>query len=287
MPEVEEKPDAVTTDGSSDDDKGGLGIEDFEDVIIEGLDDVPKEKPDKKTEKEDKPPAKAVDDPMKAEIDRLNKKVTDLNKALHEERKAKKTQPAKDEAGEPLSKAELLKLFKEYKDDPDTLFQIMSYTAEQAARGASKEAVDKSKVEANRKETESFLQKNYPDVFDEDSELRKVVNKTKGEMMLENHPYGDFLGTATQLLINAPKLMKQAYDKGRDDALNGKAEKTRKEVIKESGLTPKGKGSTVGDALNLTDVQKDVAKRLGIPESKWKTYGKIVSKNAKSISVEG
>lgn len=283
----EEKPDTVTTDDNPEK-ESGLGIEDNDEVIIEGFDEPKEPAKAEKEEKKEKPEkATPADDPLKSEIDRLNKKVTDLNKALHEERKAKKAQPAKDEGGEQLSKADLLKLYKEYKDDPDTMFQIMSYMAEQTAKGAAKESVDKSKVEANKKETESFLQKNYPDVFDEDSELRKVVNKTKGEMMLENHPYGDFLGTATQLLINAPKLMKQAYDKGRDDALNGKAEKTRKEVIKESGLTPKGKGASVGETLGLTDVQKDVAKKLGITGDKLKTYQKIVNKNARSISVEG
>jgi hypothetical protein len=222
---------------------------------------------------------------VQKEIGELKKKVGDLNKALHEERQAKKGAAKKEEEA-PLSKAELLKLYKEYQDDPDTLFQLISYTAEQAAKGASKEVVDKSKVAENKKETDAFLQNNYPDLYKEDSDLRQAVEKTKAEMGFGDHPYGDFVGTAVQVLINAPKILKQIYDQGRNDALSGKAEKTRKEIVKESGLTPKGKKAGA-ESANLTDAQKDVASRLGLTGSKLKTYEKIVSKGAKIISVEG
>lgn len=256
---------------------------DFDDVTIEeGIEED--EAPPVKTVEKPSKDQKYQDDPIKIELERMKGKISDLNKALHEERKSKK-EAAKEEAP-PLSDAEIKKLFKEYQDDPDTLFQIVKYTAEQAAKGASKDVVDKGKIAENRKETESFLQKNYPDVFKEDSDLHQHVSKTKAEMGLADHPYGDFLGTAVQVLINAPSIMKQVYDRGRNDALSGKAEKTRKEIVKESGLTPKGR-SVGAESGKLTDAQKDVAQRLGLTGSKLKTFEKIVAKNAKMITVEG
>jgi len=281
MGDYEERDAEQDPGGDSEQDKGA-DAEILDDVIIEGLDDEEKQEkaPPAPAEKQRAP----VDDPVKQELDRLTRKVSDLNKALHEERKSKK-EAVKEEAP-PLSKAELTKLMEEYKDDPGTLLQIISYTAEQAAKGASKEVIDKSKVAENKKETDAFLQRNYPDVFKEDSDMRLAVDKTKSEMGLDTHPHGDFIGVAVQMLINAPKIIKQVYDQGRNDALGGKAEKTRKEIVRESGLTPKGKGGGKESAA-LTDSQMDVAKRLGLTGNKLKTFEKIVSKGAKIISVEG
>jgi hypothetical protein len=280
MGDVEERPAEETPAGGSEQDGGD--VEFVDDVIIEGLDEEVEEKPAEKAEKVEKKAA-PVEDLTKKELDRLTQKVSDLNKALHTERQAKKS--AKEESP-PLSKAELTKLMEEYKDDPGTLLQIISYTAEQAAKGASKEVIDQNKVSENKKETDAFLQKNYPDIFKEDSEMRQAVDKTKAEMGLDSHPYGDFVGVAVQMLINAPSIIKQVYDRGRNDALSGKAEKTRREVVKESGLTPKGK-SQPKESSTLTDSQKDVASKLGLTGSKLRTFEKIVGKNAKIISVEG
>jgi hypothetical protein len=271
MGDVEERPAEETPAGGSEQDGGD--VEFVDDVIIEGLDEEVEEKPAEKAEKVEKKAAPVED----------LTKVSDLNKALHTERQAKKS--AKEESP-PLSKAELTKLMEEYKDDPGTLLQIISYTAEQAAKGASKEVIDQNKVSENKKETDAFLQKNYPDIFKEDSEMRQAVDKTKAEMGLDSHPYGDFVGVAVQMLINAPSIIKQVYDRGRNDALSGKAEKTRREVVKESGLTPKGK-SQPKESSTLTDSQKDVASKLGLTGSKLRTFEKIVGKNAKIISVEG
>lgn len=279
--------DANPGDGS--DDKGQVdNFDDAADVSVElfGEDDKPAdkdaEKPDK-TEKKDDPDELSK---LKAETDRLNRKITDLNKALHEERRSKK-QPAKEDDGAQFNKAELLKLFREFKDDPDTLFQIVAYTAEQAAKGASKEAVDKSEIAKNKKETDAFLQKNYPQMFEENSDIRRAVDEVKSNMMLAEHPYGDFLGVATQLLINAPRLMQQAYENGRKEAMNGKADEKRKADVKDNQLMPKGKGNTQV-SQSLTDGQRDVAKRLGITDpKKLATFANIVGKSPRTIHVEG
>jgi hypothetical protein len=292
MAEVEERDAEQDLAGVSEEDKGEAG-DILDEVIIQGLDDEGiEDKAEDKTPEGDakatekKQAAAPVDDPIKVELDSLKRKVSDLNKALHEERKSKKEAAKADAEAPPLTKAELQKLWKEYQDDPDTLFQISTYIAEQAAKGASKEAIDKSRISENKKETDAFLQKNYPDLYKEGSEMRVIVDNTKKEMGFDDHPYGDFVGTAVQLLLNAPTVMKNIYDKGRSDALSGKAEKTRKEIVKESGLTPKGKGKGA-EISSLTDAQKDVASRLGLTGSKLKTFEKIISKNAKSISVEG
>lgn len=287
MAEVEER-DAEQDLASVSEENKGADNYNLDDVIIEETDVEDPEKEEAKPAEDKKPAEKPVDDSTKSkdEIDRLTRKVSDLNKALHEERKSKKEAAKASEETPPLSKAELQKLWKEYQNDPDTLFQITAYMTEQAARGASKEVIDKNKIGENKKETDAFLQKNYPDLYKEDSEMRRAVDKTKDEMGFTDHPYGDFVGTAVQLLINAPNIMKNVYDKGRNDALSGKAEKTRKEVVRESGLTPKGKPPGK-EAAHLTDSQKDVASRLGLTGNKLKTFEKIVSKNAKIISVEG
>ncbi len=269
------------------DDSEDKGENILDEVTIQGLDDdVEEDEPEDEKEKSSektKPPEGEELTKIKSDLDRATKKINDLNKALHEERQAKKGK--KEDEAPALSKAEMKKLYDEYKDDPDTIFQLIDYMVNQAAKGASKEVIDKNKVAENKKETEAYLQKTFPDLYNEESEFRKAVDKTKAEMGFVDHPYGDFVGSAIQTMLNLPHLAKNFYDKGRSDALSGKAEKTRKEIIKESGLTPKGKGKAETQTGKLSDKHLAVADKLNLSPNARKVLQKIT--NASTVSVEG
>lgn len=293
MGDTEEvRDDAQDLAGDSDETKGNEDPNFLDEVIIQGLDDEDGEEEDKSPA--DKKPAEKTpaDDPLvkaQADIDRLNRKVTDLNKALHEERKSKKeAAKSKDEEPPKVTRTELKKLYEEYKDDPDTMFQLIEYVAAEAAKGASKDAISRNKVTDNRKEIDGYLQQNFPDLYTDASELRRAVDKTKSEMGFDDHPYGDFVGTAIQTMLNLPHLAKKYYDQGRSDANSGKAEKKRQELVKDGSLTPKGKGNAGTDVKGLQGKHLEVANRLELSPSARKILEKMTSKGAVStVNVEG
>lgn len=269
-------------DAPQDDSSDGL-----DEVILEGLDDGAEDQPVEEARKQaDTIPVEDFEK-LKGDYERASKHINDLNKALSESRtKLKEKETAKAEEPQ-LSKEQLKQMFKEYQDDPDTLFAITQYMAEQAAKGASGKAIETAKIGENKKQIDSYLSTNYPDLAKPESPLRSAVDKTVAEMGLSDNPYGDFLAIGVQTVLNMPKLMKQAYDSGRKDEAGGKAEKSRKEIVKESGLTPKGKGSSKSVSATLSETQMETAKKLGLKGDQLKTFSRIINKGASSVSMGG
>ncbi len=272
--------DDFTTDDKDDKGKGKKGDADDKD----GTGDRKSGKGDADGKGKKPDPKKSDDDPEKAELIRKNK---DLNRALHELRQEKKKEKKEDDGETVLTDAQLEALMTEYKDDPKTLLNIIKYQAERAAKGAAKKTVDDADTIKKKREAEEYVYKNYPDLTQEDSELRVSVNKAKESLDLTDHPYGELLGTSVTALMALPTLLKNAYDKGRKDVEDGVKEKTRKDLIKDGDLTPKGKkGGETGKALSAD--QSDVAKRLGLNTPRQQALLKkfTASKGARTVSVE-
>ena len=129
---------------------------------------------------------------LAAQLARAQEHINNLNKALHEERQSKKK--AAEKGGEPaFTKAQLKELWTEHRDDPDVLFNILSYMADETARSAQAKAVDQVELVSKKKEVDDYLAQNFPDLANDGSPLRVGVDKAKQELMLADHPFGDIL----------------------------------------------------------------------------------------------
>jgi hypothetical protein len=287
MPDEKEEIESKEVDEG---DKGGdealsaiINVDDFNEE--ENKEDGDKEEKEEKGDKKEKVEKKEEKtDAEKAELIRKN---ADLNRALHEERQKNKKKDAKEEEVV-LTDAQLLGLLDEYKDDKKTLLNVIKYQAQLAAKGAAKDTVSTADIQRKKKEAEDYLLKTYPDLAKDDSELRGAVNKTKENLDLNDHPYGELFGTAVTFLMSAPAILKNAYDKGRKDAEDGVAEKTRKELIKDGKLTP-NKGDKGDKGAKGTPETRDIAAKLGLKSPQQiKLLEKLTAsaKGTRTVSVE-
>lgn len=251
-------------------------------INVDDFEEEGKEDKGKKKEGDEKGKLKPKVE-MTPEVKELLDKNKALNRALHEERQKKKTEKTEEAV---LTETQLLGILEEYKDDPKTLLNVIKYQAEQAAKGAATKSITDADVVRKKKEADDYIYKTYPDLTKDDSQLRAAVNKTKSELGIDDHPFGELFGTAVTFLSAAPQILKDAYDQGRKDAMAGVAEKTRKDLVKESDLTPKGKG---GKITPLSANTEDVAKRLGLKSPQQLAILKKLTasgKNARNVSVE-
>lgn len=265
--------------GAADDDAelmALINVDDFMDEPEEGAE----ANAGKGTDKKEGEAKGAAPDDKEAQLQDLIRKNKDLNRALHEERQRGKAKgDGKDEVV--LTDQQIEGLLTEYKDDPKTLLNIIKYQAQVAAKGAAKDATTSADVAKRKQELEGFLYKNYPDLTRDDSDLRMAVNKAKTELGIEDHPFGEFFATAATNLMAMPHLLKNAYDKGRKDAEEGNAEKSRKELVKGSGLTP-GKGKAKAEGAPSAPEMSDVAKRLGLKSPQQMALLRKLTASAKS-----
>lgn len=224
---------------------------------------------------------------LMAEIEKLKSDKINLNKALHEERQQKKKAKTDDSGeGEELTEAQLRDLMKEHHDDPEALFNIVQYMSRQAAKREKTAAINESEISAKRKGLENLVSQRHPDFLDPESELRKQSDKVRGELNLEDHPYGDFLALGANTYLHLPEIMKEVYARGKEDALKQVEEANREKRIEGSKLTPAGSSKPSGGARLPKDVGT-VAKQLGMTASQAKIYQRLVGNKSGIVTVEG
>ena len=256
-------------------------------IEFEGLE------PDKPidTKPEKKEPAGEAEPDLKTiqtELQQAQSKIKDLNRALHEERKEKKALKKDTPEDEPpLSRAELKALMTEHKDDPEVMLNIVDYMAKQAAKGASKDTISKAEMSSRSQEMSTMLKQRFPALYEDGSDIRTAVDQTKEKLGFADHPYGDFVGTAVQVMMNFPTALKQSYEQGKKDALQGGAEKTRQQLVSESQVGKQSKTPGKKPEETLTASQLETAKRMGFTGKRLETYRKMLGKSVKSVSVEG
>ncbi len=239
----------------------------------------PEEKKEEK--KEVKPPEPTVKEKELAErLERLESDKRDLKKALHEARQEKKKSKEPEVT---LSDAELMKIVEEHKDDPKVMFNAVAYKVQQMMKTGKTEAVNEVEIKNKQQQLNAILKERVKDFDDEGSESREIINRTKTNFNLEDHPLGDFLAAAAAVYADLPNVAKGWFEAGKKEGLNGKAEEIRKDGIKKTQLTPGGSklsGGKVKDE-SLTPSQMETAKRLGFttPE-KLKLYKSQILKGA-------
>ena len=263
--------------------------DDEDETLIIGPDDD-KEDEDDEGDKKKKNSEDDKDDESLVRIRELEKTVqkletdkTNLNTALHQARQTRKASDKR--AGSELSEAELKQILVDNPNDPDVQFNVLKYLSEQTARGASSQAVTAAEVAKRREKFDTFLLERYPDIVVPSSQTRMEVEKTKGELGLVDHPYGDYFAVATRVLEDLPDLLEQAFKEGKEGKSKIDAEKNRTTIIKDSQLGPSKKRSS--SEGSLTAGQDETAKQMGLKGTALKTYKKLVGKKANAVSVEG
>ncbi len=242
-------------------------------------DEPPADKGDKKVEEADKLKA------FETRLERLERDKKNLQIALHKERQGKKTaEKAKPE--DVLTDEQLEKIIEE-NPDPKTQLRVVRYMAEKIAKGMKDTAIADVNTTQRSKAMEKLLLDRYPALAEEGSDMRVEVDEAKEHLGIKDHPYGDFFAVGSKVLESLPQLLKNAYEKGKQDAISVKAEEKRGEKIKESDLTPKGKKSATSSVDSLTKEQQETAKQMGMSPSQMKVYAKLVGKSAKTVAVEG
>lgn len=213
----------------------------------------------------------------------LQSQIANLNAALHQERQAKKT----DKEEEPLTQSQLAELFKLHADDPVELMKLVQYTAAQAAKRGKEDTINAVQVAEQKKQADTMLVQKWPILKDpvEGPKVRANIEQAKRQLMIESHPYADYLSVAYMVHEKLPEMLKGEYERGKAEALSTVAETGRKQSVKETGLERGDKGGKVGDGgTEFKQKHLDVIKILNMNPGQVKTYEKMMkAKGAKMI----
>ena len=257
-----------------------ISVEDEEEEEEEDKEKKDKTKKDKGKKAEEKPDdkEKKIAD-LEKEVEKLKK---DKNKAFYEARQLKKE--AETTPPSTLTDTQIKQILNDNKDDPDTLFNVVKYVAEQTARGISTETVNTAEMNRKKTELDNLLAERYPDINEPGSDIRIEVDQAKKALGLEKHPYGDYFAVASRVLEDLPQLLEHAYNEGKGKTGKEDVEEKRKQDIKAKKLPASKKREAAGEGL--TSTQLEAAKQMGLKGKALETYKKLVGKNPRVVSVE-
>jgi len=270
----EEIPAFVT--GFGDDEEVDILPEDDKSSEIE--DDTPANEKEEVVESSDEEkkletaPIKIVGDRVKE----LESHITDLNKALHEARQITKKHKEVAETP-PLTKQQLQQMFKDHGDDPETMYNLVEYMTTQAAKKGTEDAVDATEISRRKAEHDKIVNSQWPDLSDSTSQLRTQANQVKDHLGIGDHPFGDYMAMGAIIVDQLPKITKEAYEKGKSEALKERTEEQRQKDVKQGKLTPTGK--KMAATIDLGDNFKTTAKQMGLTSAQQKIYARLIKKS--------
>ena len=281
-----------------DDDQVDDQIEDLDDDPDEEPDDLdddpdvdldPDDDPDEPDEPdEDKTDYKELSGKQGKTIDELTANIKNLNAGAYKMRKAleaKETDKDKDDDGQ-FTDAQLLGMMNEHQDDPAVMLQIIKHISKESGKKSTEKAVDATEIASTKKQVDSFITQNWPEINEEGSDLRKDVDEAKKMLRIEDHPYSDYLGIAAALVTNLPDMITAAEERGKSAQIKDKNETNRKQSIKDNKLSNKGKKT--GAEVKLPAQAQATAKQLGLTKSQIKIYKQMLGpeKGKQPITVE-
>jgi hypothetical protein len=218
--------------------------------------------PEKKEVKPSEPTQKEKE--YEERLSRLERDKSDLKKALHESRQEKK----KAKESEPqavLTDAELMKIVEEHKDDPKVMFNAVAYKMQQAMKTGKAEAVNEVEIKGKQGQLNAILKERIKEFDDESSEPRNLISRAKTDFNLDEHPFGDFLAASAAVYMDLPNIAKGWIEEGKKQALNGKADESRKEGIKKGQLSGGGPKIPAGKSKDeLTPSELETARRMNL-----------------------
>jgi len=223
---------------------------------------------------------------LKDENEDLKRQIKNLNKGAYQMRKALESKD-KDKGDDEVefTDAQLLGMLQEHKEDPAVVMQIMKYIGQQSARKAKDETLDAADIASTKKQVDAFVSKNWPELSEEGSDLRKDVDEAISSLRLKEHPYAEYLGISAALLANLPDMLKAAEEKGKSGALKDKTETNRKQSIKDKKLSDTGKKKTP-ESAKLSDTQEQTANQLGLTPDQKKLYSKWMKNKKQPVVAE-
>jgi len=258
-----------------------------EDIDLDLDEDEDEENEEESEEEEDDTDYKELSGKQGKTIDELTANIKNLNAGAYKMRKALEAKDTKDgDEDSKFTDAQLLGMMNEHKDDPAVMLQIMKHISKESGKKSEENAVDAAEIATTKKQVDSFITKNWPEINEDGSDLRRDVDEAKKMLRIEDHPYSDYLGIAAALVTNLPDMIAAAEERGKSAKIKDKNETNRKQGIKDNKLSSKGKKK--GAEVKLPAQAQATAKQLGLTKSQVKIYKQMLGtdKGKQPITVE-
>ena len=152
-----------------------------------------------KKDKEDKEDAKK----LRSDIEAFKEKEKEWKRREYQTRKDKEAKGLEtDKEAKPLTDAQLSKLLETAESEGDThvKLNVLKYLAEQVSEGKVKKAVNAAEMGRKAGGFTKLLEERFPDIADPTSDMRIDIDKTKEELGIADHPYGDMFAVGLSSL---------------------------------------------------------------------------------------
>jgi hypothetical protein len=245
-----------------------------DDIVIEPEKKEEGEKETKETKKEEEEVVVEKETKIssdKSEVERLRQKVDELQSDLLKV-SLKKDEPKKEgEKKEKLTRAQLVQLFTEHKDNPEVLLNIIDYVSEQKAEAIR----DTTLEDVNKRQWHSSLSGMQNRLLAEDEDgylaanpgVKNKLTEYAQNLGLGDHPLGQLAAYGIHRLSEAIKAKADAK-KGEETKEGGETENKDKGKMDRTRL-----GALRSKEHGLTQEQLAMAKKFGV---KAETYAKFV-----------
>jgi len=276
-------------------DQDNIGDEDLDidDELFIDLDEKEDEEDAEAKKVADEVKAKASDQETKnlrSEVEALKEKEKEWKRDMFQARKEREGKAGleTDKDAKPLTDAQLTKLLGDAKNEGDTQVElnVLKYLAQQISKGEVKEAVTAAEMTRKADDFTKLLEGKFPDIANPTSDMRVDVDKTKEELGIADHPYGDIFAVGFRLFQDMDELLEASYEAGKEDRLKGTADEKRKQDIKAKEL-PSSKRSPYKKTFGLSASQIETATQMGLTQDQLPAYTKLVGKKPRIISVGG
>ena len=245
-----------------------------------------KKKADKDKVKKDKETEEDVKK-LRSENEALKGKEKEWKRREYQTRKDKEAKGLEtDKDAKPLTDAQLTKLLETAESEGDThvKLNVLKYLAEQVSEGKVKKAVNAAEMGRKAGELKAKLEERFPDIADPTSDMRVDIDRTKEELGIVDHPYGDMFAVGFRLFEDMDELLEASYEAGKE-TLKDTVDKKRKKEIKDKSLPISRKSRKEIEGLKPSYVE--TANQMDLTPGQLKYYKKLAGKKPRTVSVEG
>lgn len=212
------------------------------------------------------------------QINLLQTQITQLRQELSQEKK-------EEEPASAFTPEQLKQLMKDHANDPEVMYNIINHMTKEAAKKGTSEAVDSVEEVRKKAEHDTFVSQKYPALSDPSSGLREQVDSVKGGLGIGDHVQGDYMAISCLINEKLPDITKEAYEKGKADALKGKkdpepktTEEKKQPDKKKIGLTPTSTVQKGKEEASFTNGQEETIKKLKLNPKQQKLYASFMRK---------
>lgn len=204
---------------------------------------------------------------LKRQLSDTQKELLKVSQTLHS-LTTKKEEPTKvkGEEKEKLTRSQIVGILKEHKDDPEVLFNVIDYLAEEKALSTR----DKTLEDVNRRTWEGNLSGISGRILAEDKllstkpEHKDIIAEYARNLGLDNHPVGHLAAHAIYVLSELnkdPSALFSVYGKPTSEANSDRVDAIKRTKTLDKTKTPSVK---VGGSIGLSSEEMEVAKKFGV-----------------------